>query len=423
MSLRGVRQAVERALEDVSGGVLVDHRLALGAAGIGRDQRPFHGRGRQPFVPQRDRQRGELCKIAGKRAGRLGARALGAVHVDRQAEHKTYGAPFGGEIEQALRVETEAFSGDGLDRCRQTPVRVARRDADGFGAKIETDQRAARRQKRGSLHECKNRHGRGLARLATAANATFPAPPRLTMFAAMSGTTPNIKVISGGAFKQVLNALAEQYGNTSGNKLDLTYRTVGQHLKLIKSEEESFDVAVLTPDAIDGLIKDGKVIAGSRADLAKTGVGVVVKAGTPLPDIGSVDAFKRTLLAAKSVAYIDPAAGGSSGIYVGRLLERLGIAGKINAKAKLIHGGAVADHIAAGEAEIGVHQISEILPVKGVVLVGPLPAEIQNFTIYAAGVGTAAKDSATASALVKFLAGPHAVPIIKAKGMEPAFAP
>jgi molybdate transport system substrate-binding protein len=256
--------------------------------------------------------------------------------------------------------------------------------------------------------------------LATAANATFPAPPRLTMFAAMSGTTPNIKVISGGAFKQVLNALAEQYGNTSGNKLDLTYRTVGQHLKLIKSEEESFDVAVLTPDAIDGLIKDGKVIAGSRADLAKTGVGVVVKAGTPLPDIGSVDAFKRTLLAAKSVAYIDPAAGGSSGIYVGRLLERLGIAGKINAKAKLIHGGAVADHIAAGEAEIGVHQISEILPVKGVVLVGPLPAEIQNFTIYAAGVGTAAKDSATASALVKFLAGPHAMPIIKAKGMEPA---
>ena len=124
----------------------------------------------------------------------------------------------------------------------------------------------------------------------------------------------------------MLNALAEQYGNASGNKLDLTYRTVGQHLKLIQSGEEPFDVAVLTPDAIDGLIKDGKVVAGSRADLAKTGVGVVVKAGAPLPDIGSVDAFKRTLLAAKSVAYIDPAAGGSSGIYVGKLLERLGIA-------------------------------------------------------------------------------------------------
>ena len=240
------------------------------------------------------------------------------------------------------------------------------------------------------------------------------------MFAVMSAKASDIKVISGGAFKQVLNALAEQYGNASGNKLDLTYRTVGQHMKLIESGEESFDVAVLTPDAIDGLIKDGKVVAGSRADLAKTGVGVVVRAGTPLPDISSVDAFKRTLLAAKSVAYIDPAAGGSSGIYVGALLERLGIAAAINAKAKLIHGGAVADHIADGQAEIGIHQISEILPVKGVVLVGPLPAEIQNFTIYSAGVGTAAKDSATASALVKFLAGPRAVPIIKAKGMEPA---
>lgn len=242
------------------------------------------------------------------------------------------------------------------------------------------------------------------------------------MFAVMSQSAKasDIKVISGGAFKQVLNALAEQYGNASGNKIDLTYRTVGQHLKLIESGEESFDVAVLTPDAIDGFIKDGKVVAGSRADLAKTGVGVVVRAGTPLPDISSVDAFKRSLLAAESVAYIDPAAGGSSGIYVGGLLERLGIAAAINAKAKLIHGGAVAEHIAEGEAEIGVHQISEILPVKGVVLVGPLPAEIQNFTIYSAGVGTAAKDSATASALVKFLAGPHAVPIIKAKGMEPA---
>ena len=160
-------------------------------------------------------------------------------------------------------------------------------------------------------------------------------------------------------------------------------------------------------------------MAGSRADLAKTGVGVVVKKGAPLPDISTVDAFKRALLAAKSVAYIDPKAGGSSGIYVGKLLERLGIADAVNAKAVLIHGGEVATHVADGEAEIGVHQISEILPVRAR-LVGPLPAEIQNFTIYSAGVSAAAKDNATANALVKFLTGPHALPIIKAKGMEPA---
>jgi molybdate transport system substrate-binding protein len=211
----------------------------------------------------------------------------------------------------------------------------------------------------------------------------------------------DIRVISGGAFKQVLNALAE-------------------HLQLIESGAEQFDVAVLTPEAIEGLAKDGKVVTGSRADLAKTGIGVVVKQGALLPDISSVEAFKRTLLAAKSVAYIDPAAGGSSGIYVGKLLERLGIAKEVNAKAKLIHGGAVASHVVDGEAEIGIHQISEILAVKGAVLVGPLPAEIQNFTVYAAGVGTAARDGALADALVKFLSGPHAVPIIKAKGMEPA---
>jgi molybdate transport system substrate-binding protein len=230
----------------------------------------------------------------------------------------------------------------------------------------------------------------------------------------------DINAVSGGAFKQVLTALVAQYEKEGGNKVNVTYQTVGQHLKLIASGQETFDVAVLTPEAIDGLIKEDKVVPGSRADLAKTGVGVVVKAGAPLPDISTVEAFKRTLLAAKSVAYIDPAAGGSSGIYVAKLLERLGIAKEVNAKAVLVHGGEVATHIADGEAEIGIHQISEILPVKGATLVGPLPSEIQNFTVYSAGLGAAAKDQAAAAGLIKFLAGPHALSIIKAKGMEPA---
>ena len=233
-----------------------------------------------------------------------------------------------------------------------------------------------------------------------------------------SAEAAEIKVISGGAFKTVLTELVAQYQKESGNAVSVTYRTVGQHMKLIASGEEKFDVAVLTPEAIDGLTKEGKVAPGSRADLAKTGVGVVVKAGTPLPDISTVEAFKKTLLAAKSVAYIDPAAGGSSGIYVGKLLERLGIAKEVNAKAVLVHGGEVATHVVDGEAEIGIHQISEILSVKGAVLVGPLPAAIQNFTVYSAGV--AAGNEAAAQSLVKFLSGPHAVPIIKSKGMEPA---
>lgn len=233
-----------------------------------------------------------------------------------------------------------------------------------------------------------------------------------------SAEAAEIKVISGGAFKTVLTALVAQYQTESGNTVAVTYRTVGQHMKLIAGGEEKFDVAVLTPEAIEALAKEGKVAPGSRTDLAKTGVGVVVKAGTPLPDISTVEAFKKTLLAAKSVAYIDPAAGGSSGIYVGKLLERLGIAKEVNAKAVLVHGGEVATHIVDGEAEIGIHQISEILAVKGAVLVGPLPAAIQNFTVYSAGV--AAGDGAAAKSLVKFLSGPHALSIVKAKGMEPA---
>jgi molybdate transport system substrate-binding protein len=245
---------------------------------------------------------------------------------------------------------------------------------------------------------------------------------QVTMSQTMSQTAQaaDVTVISGGAFKQVLTPLAAQYEKDTGNKVTVTYRTVGQHLKLIGEGGEAFDVAVLTPEAIDGLAKAGKIVPGSRADLARTGVGVVVKAGAPLPDISTVEAFKRALLAAKSVAYIDPKAGGSSGIYVAKLLERLGIAREVNAKAVLVQGGEVASHIADGEAELGIHQISEILPVPGVTLVGPLPADIQNFTVYAAGVGTAAKDGAAARGLVEFLSGPHAKPIIKSKGMEPA---
>jgi molybdate transport system substrate-binding protein len=242
----------------------------------------------------------------------------------------------------------------------------------------------------------------------------------LTLLMTQFAHAAELKVISGGAFKQVLNALAAQYEKESGNTLAVIYQTVGQHLALIRDGKEDFDVAVLTPEAIDALANEGKIVPGTRADIAKTGVGVVVKKGAPLPDISTVAAFKRALIAAKSVAYIDPKAGGSSGIYVAKLLDRLGIAAQVNAKAVLVQGGAVADHVADGEAEIGIHQISEILPVAGATLVGPLPAEIQNFTVYSAGVGTTTQNRETATGLVKFLSGPHAISIIRAKGMQPA---
>ena len=146
----------------------------------------------------------------------------------------------------------------------------------------------------------------------------------------------------------------------------------------------------------------------------------MVKAGAPAPDISSVEAFKRALLAAKSVAYIDPASGGSSGIYVAGLLDKLGIADQVKPKAKLKKGGYVADLIVSGEAELGIHQISEIVPVKEVTLIGPLPAEIQNYTVYAAGIGAGAKDAEAAKALIKALTGPAAAAVLKSKGMEAA---
>src|SRR5215831_18438614 len=191
--------------------------------------------------------------------------------------------------------------------------------------------------------------------------------------------------------RTVLLALVPDFERATGHKVTVQNDTVGALTKRIAGGE-AFDLAVLTPKAVDDLAKEGKFVAGSRANLARVGVGVVVKDGTPKPDVGSVAAFKQALLAAKSVAYIDPAAGGSSGIYVAGLLDKLGIAGEVKPKAKLIPGGAVAEHVAKGEAELGIHQISEILPVKGVTLVGPLPAEIQNYTVYAAGLGAQAKE-------------------------------
>jgi molybdate transport system substrate-binding protein len=238
-------------------------------------------------------------------------------------------------------------------------------------------------------------------------------------FAGSRATADDIKVLTAGAFKQIVVALAPEFEKASGHKLVIDNDTVGALVKRIDGGE-AFDVTFLSPDAIDGLIKNGKVTDGSKINIARVGVGVMVKDGAPKPDIATVDAFRRAVLAAKSVAYIDPASGGSSGIYVAKLLEQLGIADQVKPKAKLKQGGHVADLIVSGEAELGIHQISEIVPVKGVTLVGPLPKEIQNYTTYAAGVATAATDAEGARALVKFLAGPRAGELLKGKGMEAA---
>ena len=181
---------------------------------------------------------------------------------------------------------------------------------------------------------------------------------------AQSATAAEIKVLTTGAFKQVVVALVPEFEKATGHKVVLDNGTVGQLQKRV-DDGETFDVLVLSPKGIEDYIKSGKIVAGSNANLAKVGVGVMVKEGAPKPDISSVEAFKQALLKAKSVGYIDPASGGSSGIYVAGLLDKLGIADQIKPKAKLQKGGHVSDLVKAGEAEIGIHQISEIVGQAG----------------------------------------------------------
>lgn len=234
-----------------------------------------------------------------------------------------------------------------------------------------------------------------------------------------SASAAEVKVLTAGAFKQVVLALVPDFEKQTGNKVLVDNDTAGGLKKRIESGE-AFDVAVITPAVVDDLAGAGKIAPGSRVNLATVGVGVVVKEGAPKPDVTTVEAFKRALLAAKSVAYIDPASGGSSGVYIEKLLERLGIADQIRPKAKLKNGGHVADLIVSGEAELGLHQISEIVPVKGAALVGPLPKEIQNTTTYAAGLSASTQNKDAAQALIKMFSGPAAAAMLKSKGMEPA---
>jgi molybdate transport system substrate-binding protein len=232
-----------------------------------------------------------------------------------------------------------------------------------------------------------------------------------------AGSAAGIKVLTAGAMKSVVLALQGGFESASGHRLVVDNDTAGGLLKRIEAGE-AFDMAIITPGVIDTLIKSGKVVDGSRVVVAKVGVGVAVKEGAAKPDLSSTDAFKRALLSAATVAYIDPASGGSSGIYVAGLLKKLGIAEEIKPKERLQAGGDVAEKVARGEAEIAIHQISEILPAKGVVLAGPLPDEIQNYTVYAAGLSTAAADSKAAQAWIDYLKSPAVAAAIESRGMS-----
>jgi len=223
-----------------------------------------------------------------------------------------------------------------------------------------------------------------------------------------------VKVLSTIGVRSVVEELAPQYEQKTGNKLAITFG-IANDLKRQIEAGEAFDLAILTAVVADDMIKQGKLVGATRTDVARGGIGIAVKAGAPKPDISTVEALKKALLAAQSVTL---PSGGASSIYFAGLLERLGIAEAM--KPKLKYGtGSVAELVAAGEAEMAVQLITELLATRGIELVGPLPAEVQNYIVLTAGVGTQAKEPALAKDFLQFLTGPAAAPVIKSKGLEP----
>jgi molybdate transport system substrate-binding protein len=229
-----------------------------------------------------------------------------------------------------------------------------------------------------------------------------------------------LKVLSAAATRTVMEDLGPKFERATGHKLAITFATVGVIVKRIQGGETG-DLVIVTPPAIESLAKDGKVVAGTGAVIASSGVGLAVRKGALKPDISSPEALKRTLLAAKSISYTNPALGSASSIHFTKVLDRLGIAEEMKPKTifpiKPGEGGLL---VANGEAEIAVDQLQVFVPVAGIEILGPLPGDLQDTIVFSAAIMTSAKDTEAGKTLIKFLRTPEAAATIKAKGMEPA---
>jgi len=222
--------------------------------------------------------------------------------------------------------------------------------------------------------------------------------------------------------KTVFEELAPRFERDTGNRLAVV---LGPSLVLEKrvGEGEAADVAIVTGPGAKALAERGKIAAGSLVDIARSLIGVAVPKGAPRPDLSSVDGFKRSLLAANSVALSKPVGGGASGVHMAKVFERLGIAEAMAAKAKYGAGGAAGLAglvLLRGEADIGIQQMAELMAVSGIDVVGPLPKDLESVTLFTAGVPTSASHPDAASAAIDFLTTPAAQDVIKAKGLEPA---
>jgi molybdate transport system substrate-binding protein len=227
-----------------------------------------------------------------------------------------------------------------------------------------------------------------------------------------------VRVLTSVALTAALDELKPAFEKASGDKLNIGYSLIADWRKRILAGETG-DVIILSRPVMEELAKQEKFASGGIVNVMATPVAVAARAGAAKPDIGSADALKKALLGAKSIVYADPAKGGASGVYFARVLDRLGIAEQVKAKTVLVPGPESAEVVAKGEAELGVAQASEIVPVAGAQLVGPLPGELGSLTVFTAAVGAGSKSPDAARAFVKYLMSPEALPRLKAKGFEP----
>jgi molybdate transport system substrate-binding protein len=228
----------------------------------------------------------------------------------------------------------------------------------------------------------------------------------------------DVRVLSGSGVQPAMNEIVPQFERTSGHRVSMVYSTVGEMAGRVQNGEVA-DMVIASGPQIESLEKLGRVVAGTRTDLAKTGVGLFVRKGASKPDISSVEAFKRTMLASKSIGWNDPAAGAPVSIYMLGAFERMGIANEMKEKTTAFRQRSERfEAVARGDVEIGFNQISEIVAASGVDLLGPLPPAIQHYTLFTAGIVASSANQEAAKALLAFIASPAAKAIMHTKGFE-----
>jgi molybdate transport system substrate-binding protein len=237
------------------------------------------------------------------------------------------------------------------------------------------------------------------------------------LLSSLPAAAETIKVLTGGAFKPVVMDMLADFEQQTGHKVTVQNDTAGALSQRVRSGE-AFDIVILPTTNLDALAAEGRVVDDSVTPFGKVGVGVAVALSAPQPNISSTEGLRRTLLDARSVAYIDPASGGTSGIYVARLFQQLGIASQMRPKSVLVRGGFAAQSVARGEAEMALQQASELRLVPAVKFAGMLPAAVQNWTVYAGALSPAARNKDSALTLMSVLSDPGLEPILKRRGLE-----